>query len=238
MAKIRSPNFPMLDLGTALKAARKAFEKDHRNKISKGALAKHLGHDRLSGPVFGKIGALRAYGLIEGKGDELKITDDAVHALMAPEGSTELSAAMLKLATHPKLFHRIRKEFPTPPSADKLEFWLDKLQFSSDAAERATKNYLATMLLVEGGAGEYDSGDEPALDRHPTTIKAPMPRGPMLQEVFNLDEGPVILTFPASLSAESYQDLVDYLSLFVRKAKRNADATRQSNEMIGHTGDE
>jgi hypothetical protein len=150
----------MLDLGTALIATRKAFEKDNRNKMSKGALAKHLGHDSLSGPALGKLGALRAYGLIDGNGDELKITDDAVHALMAPEGSAERSAAMLKMATQPKLFQEIRKNFRTVPSAENLKFWLIKRQFASDAAEKAAKTYLATMRLVEGGAQAYDSSSE------------------------------------------------------------------------------
>jgi hypothetical protein len=44
----------------------------------------------------------------------------------------------------------------------------------------------------------------------------------MLQEVFNLDEGPVTLTFPAALSVASYQDLEDHLKIFMRKAKRRA----------------
>jgi hypothetical protein len=44
----------------------------------------------------------------------------------------------------------------------------------------------------------------------------------MMQEVFNLDEGPVTLTFPAALSSESYADLVDQLELFLRRAKRRA----------------
>ena len=39
MAKVRSPNYPQLDLGAALVAVRKAFDKDHRNKMSQGALA-------------------------------------------------------------------------------------------------------------------------------------------------------------------------------------------------------
>jgi hypothetical protein len=49
---------------------------------------------------------------------------------------------------------------------------------------------------------------------------------------------PVALTFPASLSTDSYQDLSDYPSLFLRKAKRHADAIRQFDEMVGKTGDE
>lgn len=252
MAKIRSPNYPMMDLGAALSATRKAYAKDNRNKMSKGALAKHLGHDSLSGPALGKLGALRAYGLIDGAGDELKITEDAVHALMAPEGSSERSAAMLKLATQPKLFQEIRKDFPTLPSADNLKFWLIKRQFAPDAAEKAAKTYLATMRLVEGGGEAYDSSenepDGPAMTNAHTETQAkrnpPMPEatisrgGDRLQEIFNLDEGSVVLTYPASMSAESYQDLADYLSLFLRKAKRNADAIRQFNEMVGKTDDE
>lgn len=173
MAKVRSPNYPMLDLGAALIAARKAFSKDNRNKMSKGALAKHLGHDSLSGPALGKIGSLRAYGLIEGNGDELKVTDDAVHAMMAPEGSAERSAAMLKMATQPKLFQEIRKDFPTLPSADNLKFWLVKRQFASDAAEKAAKTYLATMRLVDGGPQEYDSGDDDMEPEPPVTVQQP-----------------------------------------------------------------
>lgn len=56
---------------------------------------------------------------------------------------------------------------------------------------------------------------------------------PMLQEVFNLDEGPVTLSFPATMSPESYQDLSDYLALFLRKAKRNADVARLIDEVTG-----
>jgi hypothetical protein len=42
------------------------------------------------------------------------------------------------------------------------------------------------------------------------------------REVFALDEGDVILTFPDNLSAASYDDLESYLQLFLRKAKRRA----------------
>jgi hypothetical protein len=230
MAKIRSPNYPMLDLGAALVATRKAFEKDNRNKMSRAALAKHLGHDSLSGPALTKLGALRAYGLIGGKGDEIKITDDAVHALMAPDGSAERSSAMLKLATQPKLFQEIRKDFPTRPSADNLKFWLVKRQFASDAAEKATNTYLATMRLVDGAPQAYDSEEltsepeqkpmsQPAstlLDRPASSVKSP------IQEVFHLPEGTVTITFPKRLSMESYQDLEDQLSLILRRVKRQS----------------
>jgi hypothetical protein len=250
MAKVRSPNYPALDLRAALQAARKAFEKDNRNKMSQAALAKHLGHDSLSGPAFGKIGALRAYGIIEGKGDELRITDDAVAALMAPEGSPEGFETIKRLARRPKLFQDIQKDFPTRPSLENLKFWLIKRQFAPDAAEKAAKFYLTTLDLGEWGALDYDpeNADHQGIlatmrQEARTQTKLPPPPSPlppssppspgMLQEVFNLEEGPVTLTFPAVLSGESYQDLVDHLTIFMRKAKRRADVEAARRRLEG-----
>jgi hypothetical protein len=55
--------------------------------------------------------------------------------------------------------------------------------------------------------------------------KPPLPPPPivktgMSQEVLNLDEGPVTLTVPATLSEASYADLADQFELFLRRAKR------------------
>jgi hypothetical protein len=54
----------------------------------------------------------------------------------------------------------------------------------------------------------------------------------MLQEVFNLDEGPVTLTFPTILSEVSYRDLADQLELVLRRAKRRAEAIRRFKEIL------
>jgi len=161
MAKVRSPNYPSLPLGSALEAIRTAYTKDHRNKMSRGVLANHMGYTSLNGRALGKIGAVRAYGLIEGSGDELKISDDAVTALMAPTGSKERTEALGRLANKPTLFQDIRKEFPdTVPSIENLKFALIKRQFTPDAAEKAAKSYLATMNLVAGIPDAYNSSEE------------------------------------------------------------------------------
>src|SRR4051794_38921575 len=117
MAKVRSPNYPSMSLGPALDTVRPAYEKEHRNKMARSVLAKHMGYSSLNGRALGKIGAVRAYGLIEGSGDELRISDDTVKALMAPAGSTERTDALGRLANKPQLFQDLTKEFPnTLPS--------------------------------------------------------------------------------------------------------------------------
>jgi hypothetical protein len=51
-----------------------------------------------------------------------------------------------------------------------------------------------------------------------------LPKHGVLQEVFNLDEGQVTLSVPATLSPESYQDMADRIEIFLRGLKRRADA--------------
>lgn len=47
-------------------------------------------------------------------------------------------------------------------------------------------------------------------------------RAGMRKEVFDLDEGEVVLTFPESLSATSFEDLDAYLKVFIGKMKRRS----------------
>jgi hypothetical protein len=56
------------------------------------------------------------------------------------------------------------------------------------------------------------------------------PKPGMLQEVFNLDERPVTLIFPSSLSEDSYQDLSDRIEIVLRGLKRRSAVRRSTLE--------
>jgi hypothetical protein len=236
MAKVKSPNYPRSGLDEALVGIRKAFAKDNRNKMSQAALAKHLGHDSLSGSAFTKIGTLRAYGLIEGRGDELRISDDTVAALMAPEGSPERSVAIGVLAAKPKLYQEIRADFPTPPSPENLKFWLIKRKFAADAAETAAKAYLDTLRFVASGGVEYNSGSEPQPEKPPVTpqVHTPKPQTPPIAKLgqqhaaFPLPEGEISLSFPAEMSLASAQMMASFVKLLLEQAERQAKARESS----------
>lgn len=153
MAKLRSPNYPNRNLEAALGLAEEIFAKDGRNKISRFVLVQHLGHEDLSGPALGKIGALRAYGIIVGTGDELQISDDAIAAMKAPMGSNAKKEAIRRLALNPPLFQDIRKEFPGRVSIEQLTFWLIQAGFQPKAAPIASRTYFETMEFAGGLEG-------------------------------------------------------------------------------------
>jgi hypothetical protein len=241
MAKVRSPNYPTTDLGAALELIRPAFKAENRNKMSRLVLANHMGDKTLNGRALTKLGAARAYGLIEGSGDQLRLSDDAVLVLASPNTvNVQYRDALERLAFKPSLFQEIKKEYPaTLPSENNLSFWLVQKHFTQQAAGKAAQSFLATMRVVYPEPEGYNPPAEESikeavpmppqnqetrhiLDRPASSIKPPPATAPMLQETFNLDEGPVTLAFPSNLTQESYEELEAALQLFLRRAKRRA----------------
>ncbi len=240
MAKTRSPNYPQLSLGEAIEAIRPVLKAENRNKMSRAVLAKHLGYSSLNGRALTKIGAIRAFGLIDGSGDDLRVSDDAVSLLLAPEGSSTRELAKARAAMRPALFKELRADFPTTPSPENLQYELVKRGYTQEAAGKAAETYLATMRLVgeseggynppsdqeEGEAMETPSTDLGGMTRPPPPAPRKAPPGSR-QAVFPLSEGDVTMVFPAELSAEGYRELRDYLDIFLRKAQREHAAKAQ-----------
>jgi hypothetical protein len=242
MSTVRSPNYPQIDLGSALEAVRAAYAEEHRNKMSRNVLAKHLGYGSLNGRALAKMGALRAYGLIEGLQDDIRVTDDAVICLEAPSDASERGEALSRCGLNPPIFREIRASFETLPSEHNLRFFLVKRGYTPEAAGKAAQNYLATMRLVgdqtrsnevrrdEAPVQPDTAADTGGYLKQPALAQAPPAGGPAAsltppgtrRTVFDLTEGEVVITFPDALSAESVSDLQDYISVFMKKAKRDA----------------
>jgi len=78
------------------------------------------------------------------------------------------------------------------------------------------------IVLQEKGRDEHKPPlAPPRLSEDKRPDPPPVPLG-VRQEIFALDEGDVVITFPDNLSADSFSDLEDYLEVFVKKMKRRA----------------
>lgn len=230
MANSRSPNYPNHDLGGALLLADKIFKQDGRNKVSRAALAAHLGHDSLSGPALGKIGALRAYGLLEGGGEEMRISEDAIAALKAPEGSNERSAALARLALRPALFQAIKKEYRSRPSKQNLEYWLITQSFSATAAAIAADSYLKTMTLVESLGGSYNAAgadDDGKVEPPPAPPPGSQQRVKIMdgERIVFTEEGQPNQYLKLIASGEVDDGLLEALDDFVKRQRRRVALT-------------
>jgi hypothetical protein len=237
---IRSPSYPNMPLREAIEAIGKIETPYRSSPVDRANAVKLIGYSSLSGPANKALAALAAYGLLEraGKG-EARVSERARDILHA-ESPAQRNARLFEAAMEPALYRELRERFaeiPVPP-IDGVMTYLNRKGFNPNAVRPAAKAFLETMsYLQEVGATDSHgvgvgsggvSGDEAEAPQDAMTpqdqqFKSPPPKAGMMQEVFNLDEGPVTLSVPAKLSEESYEDLEAQLQLFLRRAKRRAE---------------
>lgn len=244
MARARSPEYPAIGLKEAVERAKMIYDKDYQNRLPKAVIASHMGYKGLSGASLPILSALAKYGLLEGRGDETRISDLAIAIIAHAPGSPERAAALRQAAKSPDLFAELDGRFPDGKASDQaIRSYLLTSKFIPGAADAAIRSYRDTKQFVEGESKGYN-GEEAEQEPAPMTpqshaqptstrvdrlgFKPPEPSGTMLQEVFNLEEGPVTLTVPSTLSEESYEDLEAQFALFLRRAKRRI--TKPGNE--------
>jgi hypothetical protein len=111
-----------------------------------------------------------------------------------------------------------------------------KKAFSEAGARQAIAAFRDTINIANlNGDGYTSSGSDKmptseasmssvktvAQNQPSATIPQPTQQNPGRQDVFSLAEGPVIIQWPAYLSAESFQDLGDWLDIVKRKIGRS-----------------
>lgn len=161
--KMRSPNYPSLNLAQALTAVGKLYAAEKRTPVSHDAAAVALGFKSLSGPARVAIGALRQYGLIDkaGKGN-VRVSDLGVRAL---HGNTDDKRAALQQAgTNPPLFKELTRDHSEASENSIASYLITKKEFHPDGARKAAKAFRATVKLAKEDASGYtdaNSDDEP-----------------------------------------------------------------------------
>lgn len=158
MARTRSPNYPYVGLPTAIERVRQIYGIDHRNRMSREVVAKHLGFGSLNGIAVSVVSALSKYGLLESVDSDLQVSQDAVTILVDTPDSPERAQALRRAAFKPDLFADLHKHFGGQlPSAPNLTAYLQKKDFTANAAAQAAKSFRETMELISGQATPSDA---------------------------------------------------------------------------------
>lgn len=238
-AKARSPNYPAIGLKEAIERVEAVYQNDYQNQVPRAVAAKHMGYASLNGKSLGVLAALLKYGLLEGRGDNTRVSDLAVKIIAHRPGDHERGDAVREAASRPELFAELDKRYPDGKGSDAaIRSYLLTQKFIPAAADSALRSYRETKQLVESEVIAYHGShlDEeteqmeaawreteaspPRVDVAPQPPAEP-PAGKR-RAVFDLSEGEVVITFPEELSPESVSDLQDYLNVFMKKARREA----------------
>ena len=136
MARIRSPNYPQIDLVEALRRVEIIRGKEGRTPASREVLAKLLGFGGLNGASMAVLSAMTKYGLMEDAGDKELRVSDLSDSILFPNEAQEKIRSVAEAATKPALFAEIREKWPNhPPSDENLRSYLMRRGFSQGALD-------------------------------------------------------------------------------------------------------
>ncbi len=161
MAKVRSPAYPTIGLREAIEKVKAVYEKDYQNKLPRALVAEHMGYRSLNGKSLGVLSAVGKFGLLEGRGDESRVSDLALDIIAHPAGSPERARAVLQAASNPELFSDLDSRFQNGKVSDAgIKSYLLTQKFIPVAADAAIRSYRETKALVHEEAGGYSPGSD------------------------------------------------------------------------------
>jgi hypothetical protein len=124
-------------------------------------IAKGLGYNSLNGASATAISALNKYGLLEGRGEDLRVSERAMHILF-PQSKEEKINALRLAADEPRLFTELAERFPGGVQNDELlRNYLLRNGFAQSAVTQAIQAYRETSEFVAQESSGYDSPSQP-----------------------------------------------------------------------------
>lgn len=146
----RSPSYPQINLQAAIEFVRKVYRGAHRASINSDAVIDLMGYSGKSGRALSAVGALKQYGLLEGRDDAIHVTDLALR-LIEPMSDSEYAESALESACSPDLFNDFYREFELrlPSESVLRSLAIRKYDFTDTGAQKLAKNYVSTMQYVK-----------------------------------------------------------------------------------------
>lgn len=175
--RIRSPNYPALSLPEAIARVTALYREQHTHGATREDVARGMGFNSLNGASATAISALYKYGLLEGRADEVRVSERALR-ILHPHSPEEKASAIQEAAIEPQLFVELAQRFPGKlPNEELLRNYLIRAGFAPSAVSSVILAYRETFELVNREVGEHDSLHEP-MQEHAAMNNSPSPSRP------------------------------------------------------------
>jgi hypothetical protein len=242
----RSPSYPALTLTEALERARTFYAKEGKHSAPIRVAVSHWGYSPKSSGGTATIAALKAWGFMldEGAGEQrtVRLSEEALKILRDERTeSAERDALMSGAAERPKVIKNLLAQYPGGDVSDEnLRHYLIMQEYNPNSVNdivkvfHDAKAYLAPEKDVDEASfeaadvAEVDSASisaDSASHRHVNQSTGnnvlPALRENMRQETFMLSDSEVLIQLPSSMTADDYQDFLDWLELLKRRVGRS-----------------
>lgn len=193
MSKARSPSYPAISLKEAVDRVAMIYSKDYQNPIPRNVAAEHMGYQSLNGKSLGVLSALLKFGLLEGRGDDTRVSDLGLTICAYGPGNAERSEALMEAARRPELFAELDDRFQGGKASDSaIRSYLLTQKFIPSGADAAVRTYRETKQFVAAESVGY--GGQQAQEEHPM-LSAPIhtyarPQPPSMQQPGSMAAAP------------------------------------------------
>lgn len=243
--RARSPSFPYIGLGKALERVQVLYEKAKQNEVRVADVAQNWGLAPKSSSLDRNVAALLAYGLVDdnGGGDARKIKlSESGYRILEDKRAGVKEELLAKAALKPKAVADYAQLWAggRPDDSHSVSHLMFEGGFTDEGARIFLRVFDETIRFASTCSADKDSDSNQTIGRDkemgpaantpatdglpPTPARSLPPVAPgMRQAVFALDEGDVSMTFPAGLTVDGFQELADYLDIFLRKARRQKE---------------
>ena len=215
MARIRSPNYPQVELPEAINLVRKVFKDEAQNYAPREVVAELLGYSSVNGASDKKVSAITAYGLLDRNAErELRVSDLAVR-ILHPEDENEKMEALSEAALSPNLFREISEKWPdTPPSDSHLKSYLIRQGFNQNSVDQVVSVYRGTMEMVTSDTDLNVVSNDVAEEDSTAEIATPTNTNPAKPSLNWTVDKPIIFdmeTVSGTYCFDNAQDLEDFI---------------------------
>lgn len=153
----RSPNYPAIGLSEAVSLLEKLWRADGASLVPIASAVEAMGFHGYSGPTRTKVSALRKYGLVDTRGQDIRVTELGKR-VAKPLSVDERVQALAEAATTPELFRELASRYPDA-SDTTLQAVLERQGFSSDGARKAVVAYRDALTFANLDHQDYDEDD-------------------------------------------------------------------------------
>lgn len=243
-ARIRSPNYPAINLVKAVQRAKELYDQFRHSPIPVSIVHSKWGYKPLGNDGYRIMSALKAYGLVDYDGEgEKRLVKLSDRARKIVGGHPDKDSLVRDAALNPPIYAEIWEKYKADglPPDEILQHYLQwEKGFNPDSIKnfivdlRDTFGYAkltATGIMEDSGNGDEDgevpdvrSQNRPAkgISETPPPQRAELPKGgPGMQiDTLTLEEGTITFQCPNKMSPEGYQDLEDWMKIQLRKIRR------------------
>lgn len=223
--------YPSISLGDAIERVEKIYRHEGRNAMSSDVAAQHLGYSGLNGASLSVLAAMKKYGLLEGRADDIRVSDDAVIIISdrGLEDQAERADALTRALIADPVFKELHDRFGNRTTEINVSSFLQKKGFNPTAAKSAAKYYLESVTFVDDEIGDYTISnieEEEPSSMQPKSLGAPdIPHAQYAQHTVldgNYNEAPLVISgvsnwpiirIPKKFTAKNWDDMIAILNV-------------------------